>query len=451
MVTTLTDPLRLPCGAVIANRIAKAAITEGLADARGWPTQALERLYRGWMKSGFGLMITGNIIVDGDHLERPGNVIIDQEPSDEQKARLRSWTRAATAAGAHLWAQLSHSGRQTPKTVNARPLSPSEVRIGLPGGLFGKPKEMSAVEIARLVYQFAGAARVCREVGFTGIQIHAAHGYLLSSFLSPKTNTRIDQWGGPLANRALLLRAIVAAVRAEVGPDFPICVKLNSADFQKGGFGPEESAAVALQLEADGVDLLEISGGSYESPAMVGQGASGKDYVRPKKRSTIAREAYFLEFARALRGKLAMPIMLTGGLRSRAGMRAALAEGIDLLGVARPVCVELDGVKPLLDGTADALPSWEETLRRDRGFFSVNSPLALIRTLTSFARIHWFYAQLYRHGRGEAASLTLWPMKSMMIVMGTEKKILKARKELKPVMTRPLRPSPRPAPDQLAA
>jgi 2,4-dienoyl-CoA reductase-like NADH-dependent reductase (Old Yellow Enzyme family) len=432
MSTTLTDPLRLPCGATIANRIAKAAITEGLADANGSPTPELERLYRGWAGGGFGLMITGNIIVNGDHLERPGNVIVDQEPSSEQMARLRSWTHAATQHGGHLWAQLSHSGRQTPKAVNPCPLSPSAVRIGLPGGLFGKPQTMTQLEIAKVVFQFAAAARICKAAGFTGVQIHAAHGYLISSFLSPKTNLRTDQWGGALENRSLVLMAIVAAVREEVGPDFPIGVKLNSADFQKGGFGAEESELVALKLEAAGVDLLEISGGSYESPAMVGQNASGDDYVAPpKKASTVAREAYFLDFARALRRRLKMPIMLTGGVRTRHGMEAALAEGVDMVGVARPVCVDLECVIRLLAGSVDSLDLWEERLRRDKGFLSSNSPVALIRTLTSFARIYWFYAQLYRHGRGEEAATGLWPMKAMFEVMTTEKRIQARRVRLK--------------------
>jgi 2,4-dienoyl-CoA reductase-like NADH-dependent reductase (Old Yellow Enzyme family) len=262
MSATPTDPLRLPCGAVLPNRLAKPAITEGLATPRGWATPELERLYEGWARGGFGLLISGNIIVDADHLERPGNVIIDQTPYGEEGARLRKWTAVARRHGAHFWAQLSHSGRQTPKAVNAHPLSPSAVELGLPPGLFGKPRAMSADEIAEVVAQFAIAARVAKSVGFTGVQIHAAHGYLISSFLSPKVNHRTDEWGGSLENRARLLMSIVAAVRKAVGPSFPIGVKLNSADFQKGGFGANESEEVALMLQEAGVDLLEISGAS---------------------------------------------------------------------------------------------------------------------------------------------------------------------------------------------
>ncbi len=425
--TALHESLRLPCGAVLANRVAKAAITEGLADPRGWPTEALERLYGHWAKGGFGLMITGNIIVDGDHLERPGNVVIDGEPSAEQMVKLRSWTRVATQGGAHLWAQLSHSGRQTQKTVNPHPLSPSAIGVGLPGGLFGTPRAMTESDIVEAIERFPVAARACKAAGFTGVQIHAAHGYLISCFLSPNANQRTDLWGGSLANRVCLLLAIVSAVRAEVGRDFPISVKLNSADFQRGGFAPAESEQVALMLERAGVDLLELSGGSYESPAMVGEAGGGANVERPPKASTVAREAYFFEFARALRRRLTMPIMLTGGLRSRAGMQAALDEGVDALGVARPVCLDPGAVGRLLSGEIDALESWETRIRREKGFFGANSPLALIRTLNSFAGIFWFYAQLYRLGRGEPVQPRLRPIKAMLEVMSTEKRILGER------------------------
>ena len=429
VLTTINDPLRLPCGAVLANRIAKPAITEGLADALGLPTPELERLYRGWAKGGFALLITGNIIVDGDHLERPGNVIIDGPPSALLLERLRSWTRVSTEHGAHMWAQLSHSGRQTPKEINSHPMSASDVTVGLPGGMFGSPREMTADDIAMAIEKFAEAARVCKETGFTGVQIHAAHGYLISSFLSPIANKRTDEWGGSLENRARLLLAIVRAVRDVVGKAFPISVKLNSADFQKGGFAPDESEEVALKLEAAGVDLLEISGGSYESPAMIGENGGGLGVERgPKKKaSTLAREAYFLDFARSLRRRLKMPMMLTGGLRTREGMQGALDEGVDVLGVARPVCVELECVRPLLAGEVDALPMWEERLRREHGLLGSNSPIRLIRTLVGFSSIYWFYAQLYRHGRGDPVELKLWPPQAMFEVKRVESRILAER------------------------
>jgi len=377
-------------------------------------------------------MITGNVIVDRDHLERPGNVYIDGEPSAGRRAALRSWAASAKIGGAHLWAQLSHSGRQTPKALNAHPKSPSAIKVDLPGGLFGQPTAMSEDEINQVIEKFATAAEVCKEAGFTGVQIHAAHGYLLACFLSPIANQRTDRWGGSLKNRARLLMAIVAAVRARVGVAFPISVKLNSEDFQRGGFSPDESEQVAIELEAAGIDLLEVSGGSYESPAMIGIEGDGSAGQLPKKKaSTIAREAYFFEFARSLRQRLKIPIMLTGGLRSRQGMQAALDEGIDVLGVARPVCIDPRAAKRLAFGEIDALECWESRIRRDKGFFSSNSPVALIRTLNSFSRIYWFYAQLYRLGRGKPVAPGLGPLKAMLEVMSTEKRILAEHKRLR--------------------
>jgi hypothetical protein len=255
--------------------------------------------------------------------------------------------------------------------------------------------------------------------------------HLISCFLSPNANQRTDKWGGSLENRARLLLSIVNAIRDQVGPGFAIGVKLNSADFQKGGFAANESEEVALMLEAAGVDLLEVSGGSYESPAMVGEAGGGAGVDRPKRASTLAREAYFLEFARSLRARSKMPIMLTGGLRTREGMQAALAEGVDLLGVARPICIEPSSVGRLLKGEIDALAVWEEKLRHDDGFFGNNSPLSLIRTINSFAGIYWFYAQLYRLGRGEAPNLGMKPLMAMIEVMGVEKAIFAKRKKLR--------------------
>ncbi len=424
---SINDALYLPCGARLPNRLVKAAITEGLADERGWPTAGLERLYDGWADAGFGLLISGNILVDSEHLERPGNVIIERENAEQAQA-LRRWTAGATRGGAHFWAQLSHSGRQTPKTVNKYPLSVSDLQVGLPGGLFGKPRAMTHGEIRVVIEKFATAAGVCKAVGFTGVQIHAAHGYLLGSFLTPKVNNRRDQWGGSLENRARLLLEVVAAVRDRVGRGFPIAVKLNSADFQRGGFEASDSLIVGKWLETAGADVLEISGGTYESPAMIGAVGVGADCEKPtRKASTVAREAYFFDFARSLRQELKMPILLTGGLRSRAGMQAALDQGVDLLGVARPICVDQSAVKGLLSGETDRLESWEDNLRREKGFFSANSPIPLIGVLTNFAGIYWFYAQVYRLAKGKPADVKLWPPRAMFEVMSTENGVLARR------------------------
>ena len=213
--TTLT----LPCGATFPNRIAKGAMTEGLATPDGRPTPELEKLYGIWSDGGAGMLLSGNIIIDKDHLERPGNVVIDREPEADFAERLARWAKAGTRGGNHFWAQISHGGRQTQKLVNPHPKSASDVALALPGGQFGKPTPLSQDEIADLVGRWAIAAKACRDAGFTGVQIHAAHGYLVSQFLSPRVNRRTDDYGGDLENRARLLLEIVTATRKAVGGD----------------------------------------------------------------------------------------------------------------------------------------------------------------------------------------------------------------------------------------
>jgi len=260
-VDRLKEPLTLPCGAVLPNRLAKAAMTEGLAPG-GVPGEDLVRLYRAWSTSGCGMLLTGNVQVDRKHLERPGNVVIDGEAGNELRSGLTAMASAAKEGGAAVWMQISHAGRQTPYRVNKTPKAPSAVPLPLPGKCWGDPEPLTEPEIEGLIGKLAGAAKVARETGFDGVQIHAAHGYLISQFLSPRANVREDAWGGPLENRARFLLEVVKATRAAVGADFPVSVKLNSADFQKGAFDFEDSLTVAGWLAEAGSDLLEISGGT---------------------------------------------------------------------------------------------------------------------------------------------------------------------------------------------
>jgi len=277
----LKQPLALPCGASLPNRLAKAAMTEGLADGALRATPSLERLYRTWSEGGCGLLLTGNVQVDRFDLERPANVAIDQsEPRTfdaEARARLAAWARAGTVNGNHLWVQLSHAGRQSPRYVTGRPLAPSPVQLDLLGS-FARPRALTEDEILGLIRRFAHAAQVVREAGFTGVQVHGAHGYLISSFLSPVTNRRTDDWGGTLANRARFLRETVRAVRHAVGADFPVALKLNSDDFRKGGFTHDECLQVVAWLNDESLDLLEVSGGTYEQPRLIG--FEGRDPAR---------------------------------------------------------------------------------------------------------------------------------------------------------------------------
>ena len=318
MTDALAQKLTLPCGAILPNRLAKAAMTEGLATPGGLPTAELERLYGLWSDGGAGMLLSGNIQVDADHLERPGNVVIDREPDQAMQAALQSWAEAGTRNGNHFWAQISHAGRQTQKPVNPHPKAPSAVKVGLPGGQFGQPVALTSTEIEDIVSRFGICAAALKQAGFTGVQIHAAHGYLLSQFLSPRSNQRNDQYGGSLHNRARALLDIVASVRAAVGPDFPVAVKLNSADFQKGGFAFEDSLQVAQWLEQASVDLIEISGGTYEQPKLLGLRGMEEEEAQNVAHSTKIREAYFVDFALAMQDKVSIPLMVTGGFRQRA-------------------------------------------------------------------------------------------------------------------------------------
>ena len=390
----IETPLTLPCGAQISNRLCKAAMTEGLASPQGEPTEALERLYGIWSDGGAGLLLSGNVQIDGDHLERPGNVIIDSEPSEAMQGALGRWAAAGTRSGNHFWAQISHAGRQCQKIVNPQPKAPSAVKLGLPGGQFGEPQPMTEEDIEAVITGFARCAKVVIDAGFTGVQLHAAHGYLLSQFLSPRSNQRQDQWGGSLENRARLLLASVSRVRAAVGPNVPISVKLNSADFQRGGFDFDESLQVAKWLEQASVDLIEISGGTYEQPRLLN--LDGMEPVEEQSiaASTRAREAYFVDFAEAMHKEVSIPLMVTGGLRRLDAMKLALESGAaDMIGIGRPMCVMTDAPAQLLSGVKE-LPRFEDTLSLLPKALRFLNGIKMVRTVGAFATQYWFYEQI---------------------------------------------------------
>ncbi|WP_108786770.1 oxidoreductase [Erythrobacter sp. Alg231-14] len=423
----LATPLTLPCGAVMPNRIAKAAMTEGLATPDGRPTPALERLYGLWSDGGSGMLLTGNVIVDKDHLERPGNVIIDREPDADMAARLKSWAKAGTRGGNHLWAQISHGGRQTQKLVNPAPKSSSNVTLALPGGQFAKPTPLTTDEITDLVARWAMASKALQDAGFTGVQVHGAHGYLISQFLSPRVNLRTDEYGGSLENRARFLREIVAAVRAAVGPTFPISVKLNSADFQKGGFDFEDSLKVVKWLEEDTVDLIEISGGTYEQPKLMGVEGMEAEEAQNVAPSTAAREAYFVDFAQAMQAHVNVPLMVTGGFRSRAAMEQALDQGAaDVIGIGRPMCLITDAPKQLIEGRDD-LPRYEDNLDVIPGWLSFLKRFQTVKAINGFAGIYWFYEQLWTLGHDGTVDESVPPFKAFRTVDARTKDIQRQR------------------------
>lgn len=391
MMNPLSQSLTLKCGAVLPNRLAKSAMTEGLASPIGNPTPALNQLYKTWAQGGSGLLLTGNIMVDGRYLERPGNVVLEDP---QQMALFKSWAQAVQCNHNHCWVQLNHPGRKCARLVNAQPLSPSDVQLDILGN-FGKPRAMLEVDIVDVIQRFVKSAELVKEAGVSGVQIHCAHGYLLSQFLSPNTNKRDDKWGGSLENRARIIRTIIQNVRQAVGSDFPISVKLNSADFQKGGFTLDECIQVASWLTEDSIDLLEISGGTYEQMSLLGVEATE---VRD---STRRREAYFIEYAEHIKAKENVPVMITGGFRSRAVMQAAIAKGeVDLIGLARPLCTQTDAANQLMQQTIDQLDDYEQKLVLGKGFWGNNSPLNIIKAINGYGQVGFYYWQIIRLSKG---------------------------------------------------
>ena len=425
----LKSPMTLPCGQTLKNRIVKSAMTEGIADPDGTPYEGHVTLYHAWSRGGSGLLISGNVMVTGTHLERPGNVILDGQQASDVMERLKTWSKAGSQDGCKIWMQISHSGRQCQKAVNPHPHSPSDVTLGLPGGLFGKPVPLTTAEIEGLIGDFARVAKIAEESGFHGVQIHGAHGYLISQFLSPRVNLRTDEWGGSLENRARFLRRIVQAVRAQAGDGFAVSVKLNSSDFQKGGFDADDAKQVAEWLTEDGIDLLEISGGSYEQPRMMKlMGIEPVEEIKVRQ-STRQREAYFQDFASDICADIKVPLLVTGGFRTAEGMADAIdKDGISLVGLGRPLCGAPDCVNALLSDGTD-LPSYEKILGNASGFFGVTSPIGLVRALAAFAVTSWYYAQIVLIASGQSTNLKLSSFKSFLTLQGRDKKWLKARQK----------------------
>ncbi|SDS09552.1 2,4-dienoyl-CoA reductase [Nocardioides scoriae] len=383
-MTLLSDPLDLPCGVRLPNRIAKAALSEALGDARNSPDDRIVALYRRWAQGGYGLLVTGNIMVDRRHLGERGNIVVED---DRDLAALTAWTKAAHDGGAAILAQLNHPGRQSNLfALGHEPVAPSPVPLALPGA--ATPRELTPAEVDDVVERFARAAQVCEEAGFDGVQLHAAHGYLVTQFLSPLTNLRTDEWGGTPERRMRFLLEVVRRVRGRVSPGFAVAVKLNSADFQRGGFSEEDSRAVVAALAAEAVDLIEVSGGSYETPAMSGSTAP----------STRAREAYFLDYARSVRREAGdVPIAVTGGFRTPAAMEDAVSSGdCDVVGLARPTVLATDAAARVLDGRTDALATREIRV----GLRRVLGRVADLKALDAAVNLGWSTEQLHRLARG---------------------------------------------------
>ncbi len=335
----LQQSFTLPCGVTIPNRIVKSAMSENNADRGGRPSERLNRLYEKWGKGGAGILISGNVMMDHKALGEPRNVVIEDEKYLEE---LTVWAEKAQAHGSHLWMQINHPGRQAPK-INKELVSASDVQLPMKG-MFDRPRPLTEEEIRTIIDGFGNTALMAKKAGWKGVQIHGAHGYLVSQFLSTRTNLRTDQWGGSLENRARFPLEIYKNMRKKVGPDFPIGIKINSADFQRGAFTEEESLEVIDMLSAAGMDMIEVSGGTYEKAAMMGAG-------KKLKESTKQREAYFAEFIVKARARTKVPLLLTGGFRTVDVMANAISnKELDFVGMARPFAVYPNMVNEIFTG-----------------------------------------------------------------------------------------------------
>ena len=375
MAAVLTDPLELPCGLVLANRLGRAAMTEGISGPRNDPNQRHFRLYQANARGGAGLVLTGNAMIDRRYLERARNVVVDAATDREA---LRRW--AAARAAAPTLVQLSHPGRQVNRYVNSHPVAPSDGPAVAIAGAFAKPRALTRDEIGGVKARFFDAALRVVRAGFPGVQIHGAHGYLISSFLDPEQNRRDDEYGGDLAGRARLLLETLELMRDGLPPGIAIAVKLDAREGADA-----ELAELGRMLEAGGIDLIEISGGNYERPEMAGYDSDGEE-LRSE------HESPFWQGAVAMSAAVDVPVMLTGGFRTRAEVDRALAGGVcDMVGVGRPLAVRPSLAGRFVRGETDVL---------DRPGPRLGGPAPFRRLLGAAAGTGWHRIQLQRTGEG---------------------------------------------------
>ncbi|QIE44079.1 NADH:flavin oxidoreductase/NADH oxidase family protein [Pseudohalocynthiibacter aestuariivivens] len=363
-ISPLAQPLTLPCGATLKNRIAKSAMSDSLGDGAGNPTNDQIRLYEQWAKGGLALSIIGEVQTTPHFAEKPGNLILNGHSDLDLFKRL---AKAGETDNAHLWLQLGHAGAMADAPIST-PKGPSA--LDLPGLTCGA---LSMDEIHALPAEFAQTANLAKELGFGGVQVHAAHGFLLSQFLSPLFNKREDAYGGSLQNRMRLLLEVVDAVRKVVGPEYPVGIKLNATDQLEGGFAENESLEVVATVDQMAIDLIDISGGTYFPGAASSSDRAGSG-------------PYFVEFAGRARQKTNIPLMLTGGFKTRAQAESAIVEDkADLIGLARALVVD------------PKLPSfWLSGQRSEPQFPRFKNP-------PEGGVTAWYTMQITQHAKGDAA------------------------------------------------
>ena len=406
-MTVLEEEMILPNGSTLKNRIAKSAMSENLSNKNNEPTPLLIEVYKKWAQSGAGLLITGNIMIDSKAIGEPRNVVVENRKNFEI---LKEWAESVKGTDTHLWAQINHPGRQAMEPINRDLKAPSAVPLKSGGRKDGSKKipiALNESQILAIIEAFGNTANILKDAGFSGVQIHGAHGYLVSQFLSPYSNIRSDKWGGSLENRARFVIEVYRKIRARVGKSFPIGIKLNSADFQKGGFSEEESMEVVKILSKEGIDLIEISGGTYEAPAMMGK----------RKKSTIKREVYFMDYIEKASKITTTPLMLTGGFRTTSIMKDAIASNqLDIIGIARPFTVY-----PNIGN---------EIFNNSRINFNTKIKKTGVKGIDGAMNIIWYESQIKRLGKGKVPKPDLNPwlvfIKYSWLIL--EKKINKKRK-----------------------
>jgi 2,4-dienoyl-CoA reductase-like NADH-dependent reductase (Old Yellow Enzyme family) len=385
-MTVLEEEMILPNGSILKNRIAKSAMSENLSNKNNEPTAILIEVYKKWAQSGAGLLITGNIMIDSKAIGEPRNVIVENRKNFEM---LKEWAESVKGTNTHLWAQINHPGRQAMEPINKDLKAPSAVPLKSAGRKDTTKKipiALNESQILAIIESFGNTAIILKDAGFTGVQIHGAHGYLVSQFLSPYTNIRSDKWGGSLENRARFVIEVYRKIRSKVGSSFPIGIKLNSADFQKGGFSEKESIEVVKILSKEGIDLIEISGGTYEAPAMMGK----------RKKSTITREVYFMNYIKKARKITTTPLMLTGGFRTASVMKDSIASNqLDIIGIARPFAVY-----PNIGN---------EIFNESRTNFNTKIKKTGVKGIDGAMNIIWYESQIKRLGKGKVPKTDLNP------------------------------------------
>ncbi|KAF7553529.1 hypothetical protein G7Z17_g3555 [Cylindrodendrum hubeiense] len=351
-MATLQDPKELACGLTLPNRFAKAAMAEKMDDGSNVPSDAIIRVYKEWAKGGWGLIITGNVHVDPAYLNTNGDLSVESARLSDP-TYIKGWQKWADACATPTVLQINHPGRQSPRSAGTRgafvqAVAPSAIPLDFGPGLlqrllrtvaFGSPRELTTEEVEGVIEKFVQAAKLAYDSGFNGVEVHGAHGYLLAQFMSSRTNTRTDQYGGSASKRAEPVVQILSRIRAATSPSFCIGLKLNSADVSHSGDTIEDFIE-QLQLFVDcGIDFLEISGGTYENPTM-SDGVANNN-ATTKSSSTVQREAFFLSFASIIRERFpSLPLIVTGGFRTRGAMGDAIESGqCDVIGIGRPAAL----------------------------------------------------------------------------------------------------------------